>query len=195
MTIHASVDYLTNVTSASDEMIGIIINNDICAKWINLRDYALDTLSANTIISNLMDTADKYGYGEWALNPLVPTLTSNTAPYGEAFCQSNYSGMQAYKAFDGDDTTQWSSASANYDAWVGYKFPNPVCITRVKLKNSAESTPTDRYKGLTIEGSYDGAEWEVIADIYDKYDAISADIDFENDKSYQYYRVHQIDER
>jgi len=64
MTVHASVDYLATADTPDDEMALIVLNNNICAKWINLRDYAMDTLSANTYLSDMMDDTGKYGYGE-----------------------------------------------------------------------------------------------------------------------------------
>ena len=103
MTAHASVDYFANCPDST--IISTVINNDLCAKWINLRDYALDTLSAKSNIKSVMDTADKYGYGEWGIvdstttpptwGPLgnVPIMTANDAPYGEAFGSTLYSSL------------------------------------------------------------------------------------------------------
>ena len=83
MTVHDSVDYLVIELSNDTDIAQTILDNDICAKWINLRDYALDTLYANANVKAVMDSVDKYGYGEWALVSQVPIMTSNTAPYGE----------------------------------------------------------------------------------------------------------------
>lgn len=46
MTKHASVDVLVDLLANDEESANTILNNDICAKWINLRDYALDKLSS-----------------------------------------------------------------------------------------------------------------------------------------------------
>lgn len=142
MTIHACVDYMAEATRA-DANITKIINNNICAKWINLRDYALDTLHANSAIAAVMDAADKYFYGEWVNNNgtwgpkgAVPVMTSNTAPYGTA---------SAYQVFDGNASTTASGTD------FSYKFVNPIC-------------PKDFYcnvSGGTLQASNDGSTWSV----------------------------------
>ena len=53
-----------------------------------------------------MDTADKYGYGEWCLMPQVPTMSSNTTPSGVASASLEGSGDHyAWHAFDKNDST------------------------------------------------------------------------------------------
>lgn len=142
---HACVDYMAEATS-SNANLETIIENDLCAKWINNSDYALDFLGANTVIKALMDEADKYGYGEWVItddtttpptwgpNGNVPKMTSNTAPYGEA---------SAYQVFDGNASTTASGTD------FSYKFVNPIC-------------PKDFYcnvSGGTLQASNDGSTW------------------------------------
>ena len=144
MLVHDAVDYLATA-SAGDTLMQSVINSDVCAKWINLSDYALDTLSANADIKSVMDTADKYGYGEWVYDGTswgpkgnVPIMTSNTAPYGTAMRSSVWSSggnnYEAYLAFDGDDTTRWVSGSNTAGQWIGYEFVNPIKPKRVHLK-------------------------------------------------------------
>lgn len=155
MTIHASVDYLAECGSATDSLVLSIINSDICAKWINLRDYALDTLYANTYLKAMMDTADKYFYGEWVITDNtttpptwgakgnVPVMTADDAPYGVASASSVQTPSNlAYKPFDGHpsntgsssySTAHWQSNNVS-PATLSYKFVNPVNIKRVKLQ-------------------------------------------------------------
>ena len=184
-TIHDSVDYL--VTNASDPNVATIIANDYCAKWINLRDYALDTLYANNTIKTLMDTADKYFYGEWVITDStttpptwgakgnVPVMTSNTAPYGEVSASSvNGTGQEAYRAFDGIIATtndMWSSAnlgSQSATASITYKFTNPICAKQIKYKvfNIAPSSYVTLLDyTITIKYSNDGSNWTNAATI------------------------------
>lgn len=149
MTVHASVDFFANCTDPT--IISTVINNDLCAKWINLRDYALDTLSAKNNIKSVMDTADKYGYGEWGIvdstttpptwGPLgnVPIMTSNTAPYGVA---------SAYQVFDGNASTSASGTDFSYQS------VNPICVKRYKATGAGGANITG-----TIQGSNDGSTW------------------------------------
>lgn len=138
MTVHDSVDYLVATLSNDAATAEKILNNDICAKWINLRDYALDMLYAKPTVKAVMDKVDKYGYGEWALvgqewgsKGAVPAMTSNTAPYGVASASSVQGTNEAYKAFSGH---AWASAiGSGNNAWLQYKFVNPTKIKLIHL--------------------------------------------------------------
>ena len=149
MLVHDAVDYLATA-SAGDSLMQSVIGSDVCAKWINLSDYALDTLSANSDIASEMDTADKYGYGEWVENNgtwgalgNVPIMTVNNAPYGTAISSGIYSsGYENYRAFDGDDSTRWNSPTTGTttNRWVGYTFVNPVCVRKIYAKTTLNVT-------------------------------------------------------
>ena len=157
MTIHASVDWLAN-DNVDNEMIASIINSDICAKWINLRDYALDKLYANEYIAALMDEADKYFYGEWALVSQVPKMTSNTAPYGEVSAKDyeDYTsiGGQAYYPWKAFADQAWVAKTMN--SWIQYKFANPVCINQVRVRGGQS---TGRPWTGVVKASNDGTNW------------------------------------
>ena len=142
---HACVDYLSSFSNVTPNLEKVI-ENDLCAKWINNSDYALDFLGANTVIKALMDEADKYGYGEWVITDdtttpptwapkgNVPVMTANNAPYGTA---------SAYQVFDGNTSTSASGTD------FSYKFVNPIC-------------PKDFYcnvSGGTLQASNDGSTW------------------------------------
>ena len=147
--VHDAVDYICdsfNAGSVAD--ITKIFNTDLAAKWINLSDYALDHFYAVADIKSIMDTADKYGYGEWVITDStttpptwgpkgnVPTMTANNAPYGVA---------SAYQVFDGNTSTTASGTD------FSYKFVNPIC-------------PKDFYcnvSGGTLQASNDGSTWSV----------------------------------
>ena len=168
MTVHASVDYLAQAT-AGDSLMQSVINSDVCAKWINLRDYALDTLYANSDIADVMDTADKYFYGEWgkidsttwgALGN-VPIMTANNAPYGVAsIYPESLTGYEAYKAFDGDPTTSAGFANNTTSGSLTYKFANPTAVRRYAY-NVSFGTPAD--VTLQIAYSDDGTNFTNIS--------------------------------
>ena len=144
MTVHASVDYFANCPDST--IISTVINNDLCAKWINLRDYALDTLSAKSNIKSVMDTADKYGYGEWVKTGStwgpkgnVPIMTGDNTPYGVA---------SAYQVFNGNANTSVSGTDFSYQSI------NPICVKRYKAIGAGGATITG-----TIQGSNNGSTW------------------------------------
>lgn len=190
MTKHASVDYLTATTDT--EMVSTIINNDVCAKWINLRDYALDTLYANTTIKALMDTADKYFYGEWvkasdgtwSAKGAVPIMTSDSAPYGTCFASPLMSGRTAMQAFDGNDST-FSATTNQINGYIGYKFTNPICVKKVFLNTSTYANADT----FAVQGSNDGSTYTDLTTFVAN--ELKKSIEVDNDNYYLYYRLLQ----
>jgi len=164
MTVHASVDYLAQAT-AGDSLMESVIGSDVCAKWINLSDYALDTLYANSDIKSVMDEADKYGYGEWGIVDStttpptwgalgnVPIMTANNAPYGVA---------SAYQVFDGNSGTSASGTDFSYQS------VNPICVKKFECS----------VNGGTLQGSNDGSTYTNISN------------PSSNTTYYMYHRVH-----
>ena len=151
MLVHNAVDYLATA-GADDALIEDVINSDICAKWINLSDYALDTLSANANIKSVMDEADKYGYGEWGLVGQVPTLSadsSNVIKSGQFDTGSN----AAWKAFAGTGDAGWYASPGETHSFIGYIFANAIKITDVYLRRAWYTAKPDTK--MIIQGSND----------------------------------------
>lgn len=190
---HACVDYMADITTANED-VETIINNDLFAKWVNNSDYSLDVLGANVIIKALMDTADKYGYGEWCLMPQVPTMTSNTAPSGVVARSSiSASTYEAYKAFDNDASTRWSSAdNEGQGAWISYDFGKVTKVNKVTIYPFFSNGTMLMLKGYKIQGSNDN----FASDIHDLYSDELDNVDvgkFTIDISvseYRYYRLY-----
>lgn len=194
--VHACVDYMCTFNSVNADL-STVINNDLFAKWVNNSDYALDKMYANVAIADEMDTADKYGYGEWCLMPQVPTMTSNTAPYGTVIKNSETSADAAYKAFDGDNSTAWQSSETScVNTWIGYNF---VSLTIVKgVSFIADATyGYDRMSTFKVQGSNDG----FVSDIHDITSALTVPsgnanklltYKFDNDTAYSYVRIYCI---
>lgn len=192
---HACVDYLAAVPSVNAD-IETIINNDLFAKWVNNSDYSLDVLGANVAIKALMDTADKYGYGEWTLVGQVPTMTSNTAPYGEAFGNLEDSNTPAWKAFDNSISTYFRGKSGEI-AYVGYTFTEPKVVKSVYVY--WDSHYCDRAVKVKVQGSNDSFN----SDIHDLSEFVSTNvaaasvadafgdttIDINSDVPYTSYRI------
>lgn len=193
--VHASIDYMA-FFEESNEDVQKIINCDLAAKWINLSDYALDTLSANIIIKHYMDIADKYFYGEWALMPQVPKMTSNTAPYGEVFVSSEYdSTYLAWKAFDGvtnDSLDCWVSAQNQYtNSYIGYKFFRPILLSSVAFITRAGNL-VNAPRNVVIQGSNDNTTWVNIKEYTNIINEPSTKITIDcsdNTETYSYVRM------
>ena len=132
--------------------------------------------------------------------PLIPVMTSNTTPYGEAFADSEFNdSIKAYMVFDGDDTTEWApnqNSAAFGSAYVGYKFNNPSCIKSVLIGSRTSSAGNLRIKGFRIEASNDCISWDAIFNsTFEDSIASGSNVrykqkfSFNNDKRYLAYRL------
>ena len=132
---------------------------------------------------------------------LIPTMTSNTTPYGEASASSEDSSSHAaWKAFNGNyksETNYWETASSTSNGWLQYKFVNPVRVRRLFLYLNCASWGTGQVSDLNfiLQASNDGSNFidlsEELTAVYDTTNKLinySANID--NDNYYSYYRVY-----
>lgn len=171
MTVHDSVDFLAN--NITDEDATKIFSNDLCAKWINLRDYALDTLYANSICKTAMDNADKYFYGEWALindtwqpKGNIPIMTANNAPYGEVSASGTQtSSIYPYFALNDDFSNEWSGRMGNTTETLSYKFVNPICAKQVGIIQATKTNWIPVDASVVVEACNDGITYQPIGTI------------------------------
>jgi hypothetical protein len=153
-----AADYMARSTNwassvcANQTAMGYIGNNDYCANKL-LADSTWRTSICNST------------YFESVLNVKVPTMTSNTAPSGIASNSSAESGYEAYKAFDGNDSTSFASYSSSIvNEWLAYDFQSSKKIYKIKILFFGKTgTNSYRYpKKYRIEG-YNGSQWQTIA--------------------------------
>ena len=96
---------------------------------------------------------------------LVPVMTSNTTPSGEAFAHGAFSGYSAYHAFDGvylhdhADYNAWGAPLAS-DMYLGYKFTESVVVKSLDISNSDGNTAFKSrcIKDFILQGS-NGSAW------------------------------------
>lgn len=108
--------------------------------------------------------------------PLIPTMTSNTEPSGEAGFSGGITSSQnpAYYAFDGDDSTFAYGTTSNSPRGVQYKFDTEKVLTSVYIhwdSWTAEATGT-----FAFQTSLDGSTW-VTHDTESIYLTYSTDIE------------------
>lgn len=199
-TEHACVDYMAESTTSNADL-ETIINDDYCAKWINNSDYALDFLGANTVIKALMDEADKYGYGEWVIidntttpptwgaKGNVPVMTGTTTPYGTTSASSVYSGRNSYNAFDGNDSTIYSTAADHprTSFYLQYDSVNPINLKGGKI--NAKSNHADYYYDVVLMGSNDGSTWTTLTETLRIQSADYEDYSFVSIGDTNYYKT------
>lgn len=192
MTRHISVDYMADVWfTANLKEAKTVLNNDIVAKWINLRDYALDKIYSIPEVKKVADEVDKYGYGEWALMPQVPTMTSNTTPKGLVTASSYYkaSSYPAWKAFDGKVDTLWLPATGENNSWIQYDFNDSVAVCRLCDNHSSVGTVNDISCELHASNDNFANEDDTLVSYELTKTNLVHDVSFKNIKAYKNYRL------
>lgn len=130
------------------------------------------------------------------IDALVPTMTSDTQPYGEAKASTVLqTGREAYKAFDNIDSASdlWHSAStaAGVTHWIQYKFTKLAKVKKVKFKPSSVGLNA-LSSNVILQGSYDGTNFTNIKTLpistadYNNLKEIDVG---DNENYYLYYRL------
>lgn len=99
--------------------------------------------------------------------PLVAVMTSNTAPVPlVASAISEYSGLPAFKAFDGDTSTMWSSSGSPVNGvWLKIDLGagNTYAPSAVDMRSRLDGWNTQAPKDFRFEGSNDDVTYSTIA--------------------------------
>lgn len=93
--------------------------------------------------------------------PLIPAMTSATAPSGEASASGYSNNKPAYYAFDNKDDTNWLTAvnTVASSTWLQYKFASAKSAKKAVIKACvAQMTCV-----VKIQGSNDGTNWKDIS--------------------------------
>ena len=152
MTVHASADYLIDRVSHNVDDIDEFTVNDTAMKWIGLRDYVCDGLTAIDGVWTKFMASD---YWERILKDHVPVMASNAAPYGEIATTATIStttGKKLWNSFDRVLTTgaEKSSSTATADR-IWYRFNNPINVRKLFW---AIDNDTSSGKAMTIVVQY-----------------------------------------
>lgn len=184
MTIHACADYLIKAVTDDIDVIDNFVANDTAMKWIGLRDYVCDGLTAiNGVVAKFLASQ----YWERYLKDHVPTMTGNTAPYGVASGTSVNARNDYWKAFDKNSSTSWISGDST-NSRIIHKFTNPICVKKVSITPIAYGGYS-RLKAFKVQGSNDGTTWN---DLYEGEITSPTDIvtfEITNNSYYLYYSV------
>ena len=114
------------------------------------------------------DTQGNYGLGRLyfygrSLNVSVPTMTSDTAPWGKIIYSSQWDGGSSAgrQAFSGADSPWYPSPSdSSGKAYIGYVYPTPTRVKQVSFicHNGNQN------EVCVVERSDDGERWEKASD-------------------------------
>lgn len=140
MLVHDSADYLISKVTDDVDTLDDFVVSDTAMKWLGLCDYVCDGIVAVTgAEAKLLGST----YWKRYLKDHVPTMTSNTAPYGTvSLSPAEATTNPAWKAFDGDTSTGAYFAASNSEGSCIVKFTNPinVRIFSLFLSNSIDYT-------------------------------------------------------
>lgn len=122
----------------------------------------------------------------------VPIMTSNTTPSGTCIQNGADTGNYAYSAFDGNDSTVFTTTAAIANAYVGYTFPSAKKIVKCKALIGTNATAESHYT-YKIQGSNDGSNWTDLADAFSLtlsgQGSTWVDIDLDSTNTYTSFRL------
>lgn len=151
-------DYMARSTTWAD---------DICSDEKSMLSLGKYTYCRNVLLEDATWESEIVGstYFKVALDPLIPTMTGMTTPYGRLW--TTYSDVWSnsylwwifnHNEMGGDDA---ASGLQTTDSWIAFEFSEPVKIEKFYLMNE---TNTSVYPGtFSIDASNDGGQtWETL---------------------------------
>lgn len=178
----------TNTITESSIASGIIKVNNTSAYCY----YRLSVVTANATYTAL-NSLQFYGR---QLEALVPPMTSNTAPVGEASASNEMGKYPIWYAFNGtttDENDQWCYTGGTA-GWIQYRFVNPTIVNKVLITNRNYSSNTCAIKNFTVQGSNDGSTWTNLGSFVKTDGALKPEIfSFDNSTAYTHYRIEILD--
>lgn len=176
-------DYMARSTTWAND----VADDADAMALIGKYDYCSNALLGNATWASAIANSD---YWDSVLQPLVPTMTSNTTPSGEVSATSAMSGYEAYKAFDNNTSTAWiaSSGSSGFDMSLTYQFANAVCAKVAKVLVYHDGNA--HAKNYSIEVSNDGSTYTALTSGVFENITTTQTVDLSsNTTEYQYYRL------
>ncbi|EON72829.1 discoidin domain-containing protein [Lysinibacillus sphaericus] len=124
---------------------------------------------------------------------IVPIMTSNTAPSGEAKASSVFNtSYQAFRAFDGNNNVGWITPEQTKTGWISYEFTEPKRVVGISMISRQPTNSMGEMPRLWQVQGYDGTKWVTI---YDRtiptvfVQSVKQKFYFDNANSYKAYRL------
>lgn len=135
---------------------------------------------------------------------LIPTMTTDTSTVGKASASTVYSGLPAWKAFDGKKSystsnegyTAWGTGSTT--GWLAFEFNQATVVSKYTIhygpsaSNRNQPMDTSSPKNWTFEASNDNKTWVVLdtqSNISDWKNPTAKEVLLNNTLPYTFYRV------
>lgn len=122
---------------------------------------------------------------------LIPVMTSDSTPSGQASASLTNKSQPAYKAFDGNAATYWwaynPNSGSNAAIYLYYRFDNPIAVDSLTYTN-ANSMSCASFK---LQASEDGSNYTDLANvtsgISDATQTLTVSV--HSTQEYRYYRI------
>ena len=191
----ADTNAFTSVIS-SGNAVDYLVRSTMWINTICSDSTAMTIIGSSNNASNILLLDENWtlgiansAYYSEVLNAEIPVMTSNNEPSGTASSDTNYSTNYAYKAMDGDETTNWSTPGqqGSFPHWLRYDFETSMvahCFSL--LVGSSAST-----KACKIQ-AYDGSSWVDLLSFTepsDNYSNLTTRF-INNSTSYNIYRLY-----
>lgn len=184
MVSNNAVDYLVRSTS----WISSIAYDGTAMGYIGASDYASDTLLGDTTWNSAIINGRHL---DDILNTTVPTMTSNTNPYGTITTGYTLTSYEPYKAFNSDNCGGifGVSGTSNYVSY-DFEFSVIICKIMIKIVNTSQGKPFTT--SVVLQGSNDNSIWTDLKTINASDLALNTDAQYftvTNKDKYRYYRL------
>ena len=163
----------------------IAINNNVA--YTSYRIFCAESIHSTNNWAIQFYEIQFYTY---APKGLVPKMTSNTTPWGEASSSGNRTTSLPYMVFDRDEShNDWQAPdNSMLNSWIQYRFKVPTKVTAMSIFNYVNSNDA---LGFELKGSMDGSNWSslLMASSADEKKVHFFDVDPANQGYYIYYRL------
>lgn len=176
-------DYLVRSTTWASGLTA----NSTAMTDIGANNYCANTLLADSTWRNAICNST---YFESVLNVKVPTMTSATTPSGQVISSGYATNYDAWKAFDGNNSTQ-GAVSQGANGYIGYKFTEPVKIYKLYFDDSSGNKRLKTYK-IQSSDTGNSDDWDDVSEELTVPSSFIVDENFFNDTAREYIRIFQL---
>ena len=142
----------------STEFADAICESETAMTYLGQSAYVDDTVLNSDIWTS---TICNSSYIESMMKPIIPTMTSNTCDIGKTYASSTWTSqdeLQAYRAFDNNDSTGWAS-DGRTSQYIVFQFNSPITPRVIKLNQTASYPNNLTIVNVTLQYSSNGTEW------------------------------------
>lgn len=162
------------------------LKEQACANGFSCLDASVsNAVTSNALAMQIICNATAGGC-ETSETNMVPLMLTNTTPSGVASASNNESapGIQAFRAFDRNDATQWYNG-LNTTGWIQYQFASATRVTSYRLRFTIDLSAAN----WELQGSSNGSSWTTLDTQSGTVTSSDSTVTLATVATYAYYRV------